>query len=254
MSDPKIGASIMICAGLVCTLYVMMLSGSMELNGFMSFPGVTYTVNISHMNSKMRFGWLGVYGTLDGKGVSENGLNDGSASWFSYNEEKWGLSKSDSKTKDMWKGCSRSCPSSFLFAVLGLVLSSAIFTFQKEEVCGAERNNGNSAKLARRTNLKANWIPFFLLATLCTLCGVAVVLVFGLGCYRHVTAEAVGVSEDVFEVSIGGGFVVAIIATCLSMVMMVLVFVHRSSKLGTGEVAEPRKEATGGEGTQSVAV
>ena len=96
-------------------------------------------------------------------------------------------------------------------------------------------------KLALRQDLWANWVPFWV--TLCTLCGVIVLLSFGLGCYRNVTAEGAGVSEDMFEANIGGGFIVAIIATCVSMVMQVLVFMHRSNKLGAGEGEEPCEEA-----------
>lgn len=207
----------------------------------MAFGGVTYTitdmkskttaqysgvfaVDIADMEAKTSFGWIGLYATLDGKGVNGNGFNDGSATWFSYDEEKWGHSESDDKVKEMWKGCSRTCPLSFFSALLGLLLSGAFLTLLWEEQIG-----GDSAKLAQRKDLWAKWVPFWI--TLCMLCGVTIVLAFGLGCYRNVTAEGAGVPEDMFEANMGGGFIVAIIATCLSIVMTVLVFMHRADKL-----------------------
>jgi len=241
----KIGVHIIVVSGLVCTLYVMMLCGSQS--GSMAFGGATYTLKMAHLKSQTSFGWLGVYSTLDGKGLNERGFDDGSATWFSYDEEKWGLSKSDDKVKDMFKGCSQACPASFFLALLGLMLSSAVFSLLFEEHSRTKAINGESENFVLRMDLWPIWIP--LCSVLCTLCGVLVLLSFGLGCYRNITAEAVEGSEDVFEVNVGGGFLVAVIATFESMVMTVLVFLHRSTKIGGGgEGKLPGEEAQEGKG------
>lgn len=188
----------------------MMFSGSRGISTGI-FGGTKYTINIGDAKAEMRFGWLEVYATLDGKAMNINGLDGGSATWFSYDEEEWGHSKSGDKVKDMWKGCSQACPVSFFVSFLGFLLASGNW------VMGAKRNK-NSGKLA---------LGHLVSAALCTLCGVTTLLAFSLGCYRKVTAEGAGVSTEVFERSIGGGFVAAIIATFLSAIMTVLVFLSR---------------------------
>jgi len=202
----------------------MMLCGSYGWTSNI-FGGVTYTINtnVTDVKASTRFGWIGVFVTLDDKLVNNDVFNGGSATWFSYAEEEWGHSKADDKVKDMWRSCSRSCPLSFFSALLALLLSSA---------------TGNIAIC--RVGYAIQEGPMLASAALCTVCGMISLLSFGVGCYGKVTAEGVGVPEDLFEKSIGGGFIVAMIATCSSMVMTVLVLVTRHRE------AQGLREAQGG--------
>jgi len=114
-----------------------------------------------------------------------------------------------------WKKCSKACPASFFFALLGLLLAIVAFSM------GATRIQSDESNPALQ----------LMISTLCTLCGVLVLLVFGLGCYNTISDENVGFNAGevlglTMEKSIGGGYIVAIIATGLSMVMMVVDLVN----------------------------
>lgn len=248
MTLPKTGVSIMICAGLVCTLYVMMLCGEL-VSGGMAFEAASFTINVPktiigpNMKTSARFGWIGVYATQDGNGVNGNGFDHESATWFSLDSQIRVLPTSDAKTKDMWNRCSRACPFSFFLAMLGLLLSSAIFLLLLDEQIGTKIDSGDTVKLARRKDLWTNKVPLVII--LCEVSGVGVLLSFYLGCYHNVTFEKVGVPEEFFERSLGGGFIVALIATCFTSDMLILVFKYRSKKIGGsgGEGNAPCEEA-----------
>lgn len=212
-------------AGAVCGLYLALLSyvTSHGSDGGISFGLVEYTIQMGDVRARMRFDWIGAYAFVNGTAVNGNGFHDGSATWFSYDEEEWAHSKSDDKVKDMWKGCSQTCPLSFFSGLLSLLLVIATPCVPKWKRDG-----------------KLGW-GRVVIAIVGTLCGVTSLLAFGLGCYSKVTAEGAGFTEDVFERKMGGGagFVVAIIATVLSAILTVKVFVSHLDAYLNIEVAGP---------------
>jgi len=204
--DAKTAAS-MLCAFFICPLYVMMLCGSQgDAAGTFGGAAVKVPAHGLILEQKFKFGWLGLHSTFDGNVVESNPFHKGKASWLSYNEKEWGLP---------WKKCSKACPASFFFALLGLLLAIVAFSM------GATRIQSDESNPALQ----------LMISTLCTLCGVLVLLVFGLGCYNTISDENVGFKAGevlglTMEKSIGGGYIVAIIATGLSMVMMAVDLVN----------------------------
>jgi len=193
------------CAAFVCILYVMMLCGSQGKPTHI-FGGATVTVHPHGLilEQKFQFGWLGLYSKIDGKESNRAPFDDGHASWRDYKEKEWRLP---------FDKCSKACPTSGFFALVGLLL--AVFEFG----CGCKRMRNEN----KNTCKSCCWL---LISALCTACGVLVVLVFWLGCYKTLEEEDVGLKAGqmlgiTFEKKLRGGFIAAILATFLSMFMTV---------------------------------
>lgn len=155
-----------------------------------TFGGLTITIG----PVETHYGWLEVY-------VEGGGQGQKLASWFDDSPEK----------KDCWVAC----PMSFFMGLFGMFLAIAVIILGLKRI----KDETDSAKLARVQ---------FVVSTVCMVCGVIILLAFGVGCYN--TVDVSGGALLGMEKSLGGGYITAILATFLSIPMMILDFMTWKQK------------------------